>query len=373
MAAVTVNDLTSGTTNGTGVFDVLMQATKEHIQEEYAKGRLKGAEYSQVYLGGVQAAMQTAMQLLLEQQRVDLEAQLLAEQITTEQKNHARIDAEILNIPKQGTLLDSQAAQVIKETSLLDKRILQADEEIALAQAEVAIKEAQVDIATAELGIATAKLANIPKEGILLDKQAAHTEAQTALVTSQELKVDAETAVTSKQGLILDQQVTTEQKKHAQLDAEALLTAARTSATNADKLLTDQKVINAVTEETVLKAQECKLDAEFDVLVEQKTKVTTEVTKLGSEISLLNQKVVTEQAQVSSLGVDTDSIIGRQKALYANQANGYLRDAEQKAAKLMVDAAMTQYTTKDVNLTGANLEAADVGAVVAKLKTGVGA
>jgi chromosome segregation ATPase len=337
MAAVTVNDLTSGTIDGTGVFDVLMQATNEHVQREYSKGRLKGSEYSQVYLGGLQAVMQNALQLLLEKQRTDLEAQLLQEQILTEQKRRLQIDGEIALLAAQTSKTTQETANAVAQGAILAEQLTTEQKKHAQMDAEVTLMS-----------------------------------AQTAKTNSEKALVDVQVTNAGKQGLILDAQVTTEQKKHSQLDAETALTTARTSLTNADKLLTDQKVINAVTEETVLKAQKCKLDAEFDVLVEQKLKVTSEVTKIGSEISLLNQKVVTEQAQVSSLGVDTDSIIGRQKTLYENQAEGYIRDAEQKAAKMMIDAAMTQYTAHEVPLNGANLGAADVGAVVAKLKTGIG-
>lgn len=380
MAQVTVSDLTSGTLEGSGAFDVLMQTTKAHVHEEYTRGRIKGSEYAQVYLGSIQAVMQNALQLLLESQRTNLEAQLLEEQILTEQKKRLQIEGEIalltaqtakttaetLNIPKQGTLIDNQAAQVLKQTSLLDKQILQADEELAL-------KQAQVDVALAEVGIAQAKLVNIPKEGVLLDAQASHTAAQTALVTAQELKVDQETANGVTQGLILTQQITTETNKHDQQVAETELTTNRAALTLSEKAVTDQNALNAVTQGLVLTAQKCKLEADFDLTVEQRNRTVTEITKLGSEINLLNQKELTEKAQVTALGVDADSVIGRQKDIYAKQAWGYERDAEQKAAKMMIDAMMTIFTTDQTSPSEGGITGSTIAAVVNKLKTGIGA
>lgn len=62
---LSVEDLTSGTTDGTGVFDVLMRANKAHIQQEFEKGRLTGENYARVYLGMVEGAMAQSTAFLL--------------------------------------------------------------------------------------------------------------------------------------------------------------------------------------------------------------------------------------------------------------------------------------------------------------------
>lgn len=120
-------------------------------------------------------------------------------------------------------------------------------------------------------------------------------------------------------------------------------------------------------ENEVLKAQKCKLDAEFD-LIQQQT------LKAAAETALLNQKNTTEKAQTMNIG-DPDSVIGRQKTLYKAQADGFQRDAEQKAAKLMVDSWNVRRTTDEG--TSANstnqLDDAAVGRAVSKLLSGVGA
>lgn len=296
MTTVTVNDLTSGTVDGTGVFDVMLQSVKAHIQQEYAAGRIKGTEYAQVYLGSMQTVMQSALQFVLTKDKTQYEIELLQQQVLTEQQKRLQIEAEI-------DLINAQIAKTNSEKALVDSQVTAAN----------------------------------------------------------------------KQLLLIDEQIITEQKKHAQMDAETVLTNNRADLTVSEKALTDQKVTNAITEETVLKATKCKLDAEFDLIVEQKNRTTQEITKIGSEVSLLNQKTVTEQAQVSSLGIDTDSIIGRQKELYKNQAQGYIRDAEQKAAKLMSDVATVQYTKDEVNLGEAGFTLQNVASVVNVLKQGIGA
>lgn len=137
---------------------------------------------------------------------------------------------------------------------------------------------------------------------------------------------------------------------------------------NQEVKLLEQNTANAVIEGTVLTATECKLRAEFDVLMLTKDKT-------AQETNLLLQKVVTERAQVTSLGVDADSVVGKQKALYSAQTAGFTRDAEQKAAKVMVDSWNVRRTTDEGTVAdGLNmLNDAAVGRAVGKLLNGVGA
>ena len=65
MADIVFSDITDGLTTGSGYFDVLMRSAKAHIQLEYDAGRIKGPDYSNVYLGAMQSAMQLAEQFVL--------------------------------------------------------------------------------------------------------------------------------------------------------------------------------------------------------------------------------------------------------------------------------------------------------------------
>ena len=211
---ITLGDLTTAEVSGSGVFDVLMRANKAHLDEQFKNGRIIGTDYATVYLGSLQAVMNTALQYLLEKEKRNLDALLQAQQI---------------------------------------------------------------DLAA-------------------------------------------------------------------------------------------QQVLNAVTENTVLVATECKLRAEFDLLKEQ-------VIKTASETAVLNQKLVTERAQTIAIGTDDDSVIGRQKILYKAQADGFVRDAEQKTADLMIKSWSVRRNTDEATVAdGTNmLNDTAIGRAVNKLLTGVGA
>ena len=101
MAEIKLSDLTEGIVSGAGVFDEMQTAAAAHIQEEYERNRIRGPEYSQVYLGGMQSAMQNAVAFLLGRQKADKEAELIAEKIDTEVLLQDKIRQEILLLQKQ--------------------------------------------------------------------------------------------------------------------------------------------------------------------------------------------------------------------------------------------------------------------------------
>ena len=368
MTALVVSELTASTLQGTGVFDVLMRSVKVHLESEFLQGRIKGPEYSTVYLGSLDLAMQTSLQFVLQQRRNDLEAQLLQKQIELITQQIASATAEALNVPKQGLLLDAQRAQVSQQTTnlvaealnipkqgaLLDAQVSVAVKQIDIATAEILIKQQQVLVAQAEVAIATAKLVNIPKEGAQLD-------AQTLLTGQQKINLIAEATNIPKQGAVLDAQVAMSTQQKLNLIAEKDAIVAKTA-------MTTQQTANAVIEALVLTAQKCKLQAEFDLTVSQ-------TLKSAQELALLTQKVVTEKAQTVALGVDDNSVIGKQKLLYAAQTTGFTRDAEQKVAKLMADTWSVRRTTDEATVAdGTNLlNDVTVGRAITKLLSGVGA
>lgn len=145
------------------------------------------------------------------------------------------------------------------------------------------------------------------------------------------------------------------------------LAQAQLAQTEAQTQLIEQQTENAVLEGTVLVARECLLRAEYDVMMLNRLKVT-------AETNLLNDKRVTEQAQTNGTNTSPDSVLGRQSALYLAQTNGFIRDAEQKAAKLLVDTWNVRRTTDEgVTANATNkLDDATIGQAVTKLLTGIG-
>lgn len=129
------------------------------------------------------------------------------------------------------------------------------------------------------------------------------------------------------------------------------------------------KQIEKITQEILnLKAEECVLKANYDIAL------STNLQTIA-QTSLVNQKIATEKAQTSGIAIEPTSVIGKQIALYTAQADGFKRDAEQKAAKLMVDSWNVRRTTDVGTVADATnqLQDSNVGRAVAALLAGVGA
>lgn len=229
-----VERLTEAKLTGKGVFDVLMQSVKLHLEQEYNQNRIRGTEYSQVYLGSMTAILEQSTRFLLDK----------------------------------------------------DKSFY----EIALVEAQVRLADAQVRLVEKQ----------IEKE----DREAALRAAQVAKINREILTMDI-----------------------------------------SDNLLTAQ------------------------VLLAQAQKISTD-----AQSALVIQKTNTEKAQTLAAGVDVDSVVGKQKALYQSQIDGFKRDAEQKAARTMIDTWNARRTTDEGTVADATnrLDDSTIGKAVEKLLVGVG-
>ena len=98
-----------------GLFDQLMASVSVHLDKEYSKNRIRGADYAKVYVGSIQGVMQNTTQYLLgtmllneEKAKAAIEIELIQAQIDkiTEEINHMKAQQELW--VKQGEKLDKE-------------------------------------------------------------------------------------------------------------------------------------------------------------------------------------------------------------------------------------------------------------------------
>lgn len=226
---VDFEEVTDGCVNGDGVFDKMMQSVKAHLAEEYDAQRIRGSEYSQVYLGALTNAMGQSIQWQLQAEIAKNQALLIEKQIEGQEK--------------QNLLLDEQRALLVAQTNLT----IQQKDNLEL------------------------EAVNIPKQGLILDGQLEQVNANTDLVVQQKATEIHNTDIAAYQ-------------------------------------LTD-----------LLPTQKGKTEA---------------------EINILEQKQVTEEAQTKDTTIQgaVTGIVKTQKDLYIAQKDGFQRDAEQKASRIVTDA-----------------------------------
>ena len=390
-----IQELTTKQLNGTGVFDVLMSTSSIHIKEEYDKGRIRGQEYAQVYLGAMQAVLATSVDylnrskllgieianqekqgLLIEAQTALTEAQ--ANQVIQEttlklpaeianinastalsDANKDRVIEELTLIPLQGNLLTAQTTQVGAETILTNKRVDQLTQELAKIPVEVQLLESQVltqnaqnQLIAAQTEGVTLQNTKVPKEILLLDKQALQADGSIALTTAQKEQIVAETTTRlpvevqnlvkqgdnlAKQALMTDAQTAqvVEQTKRYPYDIEEI--QARIANMTKQTLIAEKDI---ELKEGQLSLQEKQLllaQAELAVKQQELQVQLAAIDSQRAQAQLYTQKVQTEKAQTEGTIAQPGSVLGANVAVLMAQADGYKADKLQKAAKILVD------------------------------------
>lgn len=237
------------------------------------------------------------------------------------------------------TILGQSVAFLLQKDEAAGKAaLINAQIELTKAQGELIQLEIAREVLTKEL--IQAQVDKIRAEIISIGIGDLQTKQQTLVAAAQEANIKAETlSIVKKDALIV----------------------AQTEKTAAEKA-------NLILEGDNLIAQNCLLKAQYDLTMLNKLQTTAQTT-------LIQQKVATEKAQVTETGVDANSVIGKQKLLYAAQTDGFARDAEQKLLKILTDTWNVRRTTDDGTEVNAQnlLYDATIGRLVTKAATGIGA
>ena len=211
---VDITNLTHATIDGNGVFDVLMRTVNAHLQKEWTANRLKGTEYSTVYLGALESTMNTSLQFLLAKDKLNAELAILEQQLVN-------LKVEEINATKQGLLLDKQLDDLVAATALkIQQKANLVDELLTNAQqrSNLATEQARIAAQTSQIN---AETQNVPKQGALID-------AQKDVQVQQKLNLEAQKLNIPKEGALVDaQKVLTEQKVLAEIDASLTAAAQR--------------------------------------------------------------------------------------------------------------------------------------------------
>jgi len=188
---------------------------------------------------------------------------------------------------------------------------------------------------------------------------------QSALSTSlqfvlQEQQSEAQADLLKQQKLNLIDDLITNEKQRDNIVAKTNISDAELlNVPKQGAILTSQNN-NLIAERNVINVQDDKILAEIATMFKQRTLLDKNILKAQSEIDLLNKKISTENGQTADIN---GGVIGAQIALYKKQKDGFDRDSEQKAAKIMADIYSVQRSTDEaaalpLGLTGAKITTA---------------
>jgi hypothetical protein len=239
----------------------------------------------------------------------------------------------------QAELLRVQALQVIAETEGVFKNNELIDCQIDKCRAEIVLLEKEAIKADAEI-------INLGFQNDLIEQQIEKLKQDIILTQEQILNLGAE---------------------RRQIEANISLTGKQEDKLDQDILVAKQEVLQSIQQTALITQQVINLEKDLERLIadieftKRKTSNAAEEffviqqqwKKIKEEIQLVKQKVKTEEANVSDKitvisGYDSENnpifeevtvggLIGRKNTLFKRQGDAYLRDAEQKAAKIYTD------------------------------------
>lgn len=355
-----VTELTTAEIAGTGVFDVLMQSVKNHIQEEHAKSRITGKEYATVYLEALQSTMAQSIEYLLRAKTLGFELDNLG-------KQGVLLDHQAEIAIKDAQLKFAQIAQTQAQTELTEQQTKSAEAEahkipveisllrsnLELASVDKDLRIAQVGLAETEKDIAVYNLANkTPVEVELLQAQTDNAQSQIALTEAQVVKITEENKV-------IPYNIERIQAEIANMTRQSDILEKELEIKISSLALQDKQILLA--------------DAELQVRVLELDVKRAEVESAQAQAQLYAAKVLTENAQTMD-AAHPNSVLGSNIAVLRAQAAGYARDAEQKAAKILVDAWNVQRNTDEsISANASNLlYDTSIGKAVAAMLRGAG-
>ena len=143
MTDIVITDITTGIVDGTGIFDKLMASVKAHIHDEYDNGKIKGPEYSQVYLGAIQAVLAQSVQYALQEKQTEAQVDMILAQ-TSELLLNGIADRELKDTQIIGATIDNEIKQAQNIQDLAIKRTQQVklDKETAMLGMDTVMKTA---------------------------------------------------------------------------------------------------------------------------------------------------------------------------------------------------------------------------------------
>ena len=131
MATLDVKNITTGTIDGTGTFDVMMQTVFLHLQREYASGRITGDMYAKAYIEIMNNTLAQATQYVVAAFQATANDDLVAAQIRKINKDIELVTEQIelidyQGISEQAKYLDVVNGQVIAGTIGKQKEVYTA-------------------------------------------------------------------------------------------------------------------------------------------------------------------------------------------------------------------------------------------------------
>lgn len=309
---IQLSDLTQVDLAGEGVFDKLMAAVDLHIQREFRGNRITGDQYAKVYTEAMTGVLGSSVQFLLAKDQAHwaaITAQMQA-RIAEIQATKALIELEETKFNTQKALFEMQNSG--GQYALTKMNIATENQKHFLMQAQTDGEVYRVrHLLPAELAIQQYQRMQV------LPSSVAINQVQSARV------LPAEAAI----------------KEYINRELQPI--EKRTAAYQIDVAMPIKTDIEEFQRDSLLPVQLGQEQHKLNQLM------PAQVTLLEKQIDLLAEQKEAERSKTLNIRTDGTTIVGsvgKQKDLYTQQIDSFIKDAKFKTAKMYLDGWITQKT-----------------------------
>lgn len=365
--AVTVGDVTDACVDGDGDFDIMMKAVDAHLEREFKGNRITGAQYAEVYASVIQSTLNNATSFTLQKDQARWQA------IT------AQMQARIAEIEATKALISLEQAKVETAKAIFDMQ--NSGAQYALTKMKIATEDATNCSIRADNAIKDYQLDYVLPADVAL-KTYERTELMPSQVAINQVQSDrilpAEAAVKEFENRVLQpiEQALQELQRDRILPLSADIEEYRLDNIMPVELAQQQHILNQrmpaetnVVKEQWEQARAQTLELRSDgltpisgVIGRQKegmdwdndTKeytlsdiLTKQASLLSKQIDLTGEQREAERAKTldtRSDGQTVEGSVGKQKDLYDQQIDSFIKDAQYKVSKMYLDGWITQKT-----------------------------
>lgn len=392
--SATIADVTEGslTLTGNGAFDVFMTAMDKHLEREFKGNRLTGSQYAEVYTAVSNQVLGQAVSFTLQKDQAKWQA------IT------AQMQARIAEIKATEALVDLERVKIEAANSNLQLNLTAS--QYALTKMQIATEEANHDSVTADVAIKHFQR-NYQQPADLSITHYERTEVMPSTVAMNEVQVNrilpAQADIAEFQNRVLQpleediqklqrdrviptqvdiaefqrdylQPVELAQQQHIlkqRQPAETRLIQEQVETQRANTLDTRQDGLTPVS--GVVGLQKRNLTSDADIKdYNLANQLPRQVELIGEQITLTTEQSEAERAKTLDTRSDGSSVVGsvgKQKDLYTQQIDSFIKDAQHKTAKMYLDGFITQKTLDEGLPPPAELGQTNINAVLQGVRT----
>lgn len=381
LAPISIDDLTQVDLCGSGVFDKLMSSVDLHIQREFKGNRITGDQYAKLYTEAMTAVLGNSVQFLLAKDQAywaAITAQFQA-RIAEIQATESLIKLEQAKVDAQKTVFDARNSgatysltklQLASENARHFLTMAQVDSEnyrvANLMPAELAIQEYQLtDVLPSTVAINEVQAVRVlPAEAAI--KEYIHSDMQPIEKAIQQYNLDVTLPLKTdidefqRDSLLPVQLSVEEYKLDEQMPAQTGLIKEQWEAQRAQTLNTRTDGVTAVVGMIGLQKESISLDVD--------TKQFNLDQTMPIQLDLVKEQREAERSKTLNTRTDGATVVGsvgKQKDLYTQQIDSFIKDAQFKTTKMYLDGWITQKTLDEGLTAPTQLTNFEINAVMA--------